>query len=117
MAITAVVPTALALDTASADLKVSGLTAIDAANTMTFAYPIQGKLILILNNTYAGEKAVTVGVGDFNANGKGTLVIAMAQNAVQYVVLSSDRFKTSAGLVSISFAASMTGFVGALYVP
>ena len=50
-------------------------------------------------------------------NGTGTLVVAVAQNAVQFVVLSSDRFRNSSGLVSLTYETGTTGFVQAFYLP
>lgn len=117
MAVTTLTATALVKDVASVDLKIAGATAIDASKTMEVDYPIEGKLLLCINNTYAGAKVVTVTAGGFNAAGKGDLAISIAQDAVEYIVLSSDRFKTTGGKVSLSFAASTTGFVLALTLP
>lgn len=117
MATTTITPTALARDVQSADLPVAGLTAIVAANDHAIAFGKQDKLLIVLNNTFAGAKDFTVVAGDFNANGLGNLVIPMAQNDVRYLVLSSDRFKNSSGNVVITVAASTTGFIGAFTLP
>lgn len=117
MATTTITPTQLALDVQSADLPIASGTAIVAGNDHKIAYPEQGKLLIILNNTYAGAKDFTVKAGDFLAAGQGDLTIAMAQDDVRFLVLNSDRFKDSDGNVVINVAASTTGFIMAFYMP
>lgn len=117
MAITTLTATALAKNTVSADLPVTSFTAIDADKTMQVAYPREGKLVLILNNTTAGSKVFTISAGDYHASGQGDYAITMAQDDVRFLVIDSDRFKDFSGLVSIEFADSTTGFVGALSLP
>lgn len=123
MADTTVTPTALVLDTASATLAIAGGEAINAANTMSIVYPREGKLELILNNTDAAAKVVTVAHGDAVGSGVGDMEISLAQNEVKYVVLSSARFKTfgvgtsGGGEITLSFEAGTTGFVRAITVP
>jgi hypothetical protein len=118
MAVTAITPAQLAYNTASADLPDAGGTAIDAADTMSFVYPKEGKLLIELNNTFAGSKDFTFTASDFGvARGQGNLVIAMAQDDVRFVVLESSRFKHADGKCHLGFAASTTGFVKAFYLP
>jgi hypothetical protein len=117
MAITTLTATALVLDTVSADLPVTAFTAIDADKTMQVLYPREGKLVLILNNTTAGAKVFTISAGEYLANGQGAYAITMAQDDVRFLVIDSSRFKDFDGLVSIEFADSTTGFVGALSLP
>lgn len=119
MAITTVTPVQLVKDAMSADLPVTAGTAIDAANTMEFAYPQEGKLLLVLNNTFAGAKVFTISAGSsrFVANGQGALALSLAQADVRFVMLSSDRFLQDDGVVELSFEASTTGFVQAFYLP
>lgn len=119
MAVTTVTPTQLSYNTESADLPVTAGTAINASNTMAIAYPRQGKLLLVLNNTFAGSKDVTVAAGEAMkvASGVGALTVTMAQDDVRFLVVDSDRFKDNDGNISLSFAASMTGFVQAFYLP
>jgi len=117
MATTTITPTALTKDTQSADLPVTGLTAIVAANTHSIAYPKENKLLIVLNNTTAASKDFTIVAGDFQAAGVGDLTITMAQDDVRYLVVSSDRFKDSSGNVNITVAASTTGFIGAFTLP
>ena len=119
MADTVLTATQLSRNVASADLPIAGATAIDAAKTMKVAYPQEGKLLLILNNTTAGAKNFTVKAGDsaFIANGQGDLVQAMAQDDVRFLVVTSDRFKQADGALWITFEANTTGFVQAIALP
>jgi hypothetical protein len=117
MAVTTLTATALVKNTVSADLPVTAFTAIDATKTMEVLYPREGKLVLILNNTFAGAKNFTIESGDYHASGQGDLVIAMAQDDVRFLVVDSDRFKQSDGKLNITFEADTTGFVGALSLP
>lgn len=117
MAVTTITATALAVNTASADLPVTAGTAINASNTMRIAYPREGKLFLVLNNTYAGSKVVTVKAGAYISEGIGDYAITMAQDDVVFLVVDSSRFKDFDGYINLSFAASMTGFVQAFSLP
>jgi hypothetical protein len=117
MAITTLTATALVVNTVSADLPVTSFTAIDADKTMQVSYPREGKLLLILNNTTAGAKDFSISAGEYISNGIGALTIAMAQDDVRFIVIDSSRFKDFDGKVSIEFADSTTGFVGALSLP
>ncbi len=117
MAVTTITPTQLAYNTASASLPITGGTAIVAGNEHKIAYPQEGKLLIILNNTYAGAKTFTVKAGDFLAKGQGDLEISLAQNEVKFLVVSSDRLKDTDDNVVIEVAASTTGFIMAFYMP
>lgn len=117
MAVTTVTATALAVNTPSADLPVTAGTAINASNTMQIAYPREGKLYLVLNNTYAGSKAITVTAGEYLSNGIGALTVTMAQDDVFHLIVDSSRFKDFDGFINLSFAASMTGYVQAFSLP
>ena len=117
MAETVVTPVALVRDVASVDIAMAGGTAINPANTMHIPYKKQDKLLILVNNTFAGEKKVTVKAGDFLAKGQGDLVVPILQNEVVALVLSSDRFKNADGNVVLEFEESMTGFVRALTLP
>ena len=117
MATVAITPTTLTTNTASADLPIASGTAIVAANTNTFAYPKEGKLLIMLNNTTAASKVFTFAAGEFDSAGVGALTVTMAQNDVRFIVLESSRFKDTDGNVSLTYAASTTGFVQAFYLP
>ena len=119
MANTTITPTALVYSTASADLPVTAGTAIVAANTFLVPYPVEGKLLIVINNTTAGAKNITIKAGDseFIESVKGDYVIAFAQDDVRFLVPESSRFKNADGTVHITFESSTTGFVQAFSLP
>lgn len=119
MAKTVVIPIQLVKDQMSDDLPVTGGTVIDPANTMEIAYPQEGKLLLVLNNTFAGPKVFTVSAGSsrFVASGQGALALSLAQADVRFLVVASDRFLQDDGVLELSFEAATTGFVQAFYLP
>lgn len=118
MAVTTLTATQLVKNTMSDTLPIAGGTAIDPTKTMEVAYPQDGKLLLVINNTTATAKNVTISAGGFTiANVQGPLVQAMAQNDVRYVIVGSDRFKKQSGVLELAFEASMTGFVQAFLIP
>ena len=117
MADTALTPVELALNEASANIAIAGGTAINAANTMSFDFEKDEKYLLLVNNTFAGAKDVTIAAGFGWESGQGALVASLAQNDVKAFHLSSARFKNASGKISISFASSMTGFVRVLKLP
>jgi len=117
MATVAITPTTLVSETPSATLPIASGTAINTANTNTFAYPREGKLVLQVNNTTAAAKIFTVAAGTFCASGKGDLATSMAQDEVYFLVVDGDRHKNNSGLVSVTYESGMTGFIQALYVP
>ena len=51
MAVTTLTAVQLAFNTPSAESKIAGGTAIDAAKTMEVLFPKDGKLLLVINNT------------------------------------------------------------------
>jgi hypothetical protein len=118
-----ITPTALALNVASADLKIAGGTAIVHAATDTIVYPQEGKLLLILNNTFAGAKIVTIEAGNAIGAGVGAMDVSIAQDAVEFLVVDSSRFKTfgvaatGGGVLTLNYEAGMTGFVMAVTLP
>lgn len=117
MAVTTLTAVQLAFNTPSAESKIAGGTAIDAAKTMEVLFPKDGKLLLVINNTYAGAKVITVSAGDFTAKGLGAVAITCAQAGVYFFVPSSDQLKQSDGKLELSFEASTTGFVQAFLLP
>ena len=113
----AITPTQLAFDVASADLPVTGLTAITHGNTDTISYPKNGKLLIIINNTTAGAGTVTFNYGDFTQKNLGNVDVVCAQDDVKFIVLSSDRVKQSDGTITVDYSTGMTGYIGAFYLP
>ena len=94
-----------------------------AINTTNGAYIKAGygpKVLLIVNNSFAGEKDVTVKAGDnppaFRTD-LGDLVEPLAQNETAIFVLESARFMQSDGTINIDYEADMTGTAWAVYLP
>jgi hypothetical protein len=114
-------PTTLTKDaTAPTDLKIASGTAFTDATSLDCVFPQEGKLLLVINSTYAGANSVVIAAGDFIGAGVGNLTVTTAQNGVYYIPISSTRFKTGAagaGTVNITFGTSNTGFVRALIIP
>ena len=117
MAVIAITPATLVTGTMSADLPVAAGTAITAADTNTFAYPKEGKLLLVLNNTFAGGKVFTIAAGNGLSTGQGALALTLAQDDVRYIIVNSSRHRDSSGNVNLTYAANTTGFVQAFYLP
>jgi hypothetical protein len=124
MGMTLITPTTIVRDTTTpTSFVVTGGTAFTDASSHTVALPIDGKLILIVNSTYAGANTVTIAAGNGIEGAQGALTIVTAQNGVYYIDLTSSRFKTfytgigGNGLVTITFGTSNTGFIHALLLP
>lgn len=117
MARTAVPITALSVNAGTAQSTVN----LDATNGHVVAAAAKSRnLVLVVKNTYAGSKALTVKAGVKPVAGRsdlGDLTITLAQNAVQYVVLESARFRQKDGTINIDVAASMTGTIEAYSMP
>ena len=83
------------------------------------------KLLIVLTNTTAGEKVMTIKAPTDNPNavrsGVGDLAITFAAGnatpVVKYVVIESARFAQSDGSISIDFASDTTGFMNAFRLP
>jgi len=109
--------TALVKDTISADLIPAGGTAFTDASTLEVAYPREGKLLLIICQTAADTKTVTLHSGEFMGAGVGDYTFNAPQNDVLYLLPSSTRFKDADGMLNITFLTSATGFVRAISLP
>jgi len=109
--------TALVRNTISADLIPSGGTAFTDASTLEVAYPREGKLLLVICQTAADTKTVTITAGEYLAAGVGAYTFTAPQNDVLYLVVDSDRFKDFDGMLNITFSTSATGFVRAISLP
>lgn len=117
MAYTLLTATALSKNSASADLPDAGGTAIDNAKIMHVLYPREGKLLLRINNTYAGSSVYTISAGEYTAAGIGSLALTLAQDDVKFIVVDSDRFKDFDGYLNITFDSNGAGFITALSLP
>lgn len=118
MAIQNITPTTLAVNTASANLAITGGTAIVAADTFKIPYKKQGSLVVMLNNTFTGAKQFTFAAGDTGLpqTKQGNLVVSLAQNDVKFIVLDSARFVNKDGTVNLTFESGTTGFVRAVEI-
>jgi hypothetical protein len=92
-------------------------TAINATDGMSLDVGSHtGNVVLIVTNTFAGAKILTVKAGDnppaFRA-GLGDLAESFAQNAVKILTLESARFIQDDGKIHIDAAADMTGTIQA----
>jgi hypothetical protein len=121
---TLITPTTVTRDTTTpTSIPIASGTAFTDASSHTLALPKDGKVILIINSTYAGANTVVIAAGNGIEGAQGSLTIVTAQNGVYYVDLTSSRFKTfytgtgGEGLITITFGTSNTGFVHALLLP
>lgn len=114
---TNVVPVAIPYDSGSENVAIAGGTAINASNTMLIPNVKEGKLIILVNNTYAGAKKVTVKAGYGIESVLGDQEVSVAQNEVKALFVTSSKFKNASGKVELAFEAGMTGFVRALTLP
>ncbi len=84
-----------------------------------------GKLVLVINNTFAGTKVVTVRAGDTNPpafrKDLGDITFTAAASAISYVgPFESARViqkATDPGKVYVDLAAAITGTIEALFTP
>jgi hypothetical protein len=109
--------TALVKDTISADLIATSGTAFTDASTLEVAYPREGKLLLVIKQTAADTKTVTLEGGEYHAGVLGDYTFNAGQNDVLYLYPSSDRFKDFDGMLNLTFGTGATGFVLAISLP
>ena len=114
MAETTVTPTQLSFNT-GVEISQGAGEAINTANTMHFAYPNAGKLLIVIDSDHADTAAV-VGAGDFVAAGKGTTTIAVGNGKSYLFIPESDRHVDEDGNVVLSWAENSAGFVRAFYL-
>lgn len=115
MAETRITPTQMSYHTAYAVTQGAG-TAINASDTMAFAYPKHGKLLIQIDSDHA-DTAATIAVGFGIDSGQGTSSIAAASGVSVVFMVESSRHKQADGDVIISWAANSAGFVRAFYLP
>lgn len=79
-----------------------------------------GRLLLLLNNTTAATKKITIKKGESPPavrKGLGDLVVTMAEKTQQVVAIESARFAKADGTIEVSCEGSMTGFLSAIKLP
>lgn len=104
-------------------------TNLDATNSHNIALasgsvPAQSgadRLVLVVNNTFAGSKTITVKAGanpPAQRAGLGDLVVTLTQNQTAYIgPLEPARFLQTDGSINVDVAASMTGTILAVLLP
>ena len=115
MAETAITPAVVSRNTAFVLTPGAG-TAINDANTMAIPYPVDGKLLIVIDSDHAST-AATFAVGHGVAAGQGTLTVAVGDTVESAVIIDTDRFKQADGDVIISWATNSAGFLRAFYLP
>jgi len=115
---TTITPTEITLDdTTPTSIPIASQTAFTDASELEIAYPREGRLVLIINSTYAGANTAVIAAGEYTGAGTGALTVVTAQNGVYYVTVSSDRFKDFDGNLTVTFGTSNTGFFHAISLP
>ncbi len=93
-------------------------TTIDAVNSHNVAAGgFTRRLLLRINNTFAGIKIVTLKAGVYPGaarQGIGDLALSIPASSVAYVPIESARYEQTDGSINIDIAASMTGTIEAL---
>ena len=109
--------TALPVTTAYNSGAAPTATAIDATNSHVIAAsatPTE-ELLIVVNNTFAGTKVVTIKAGDSPpalAAGQGDLAITCAASTDGIPLrVESARFLQAAGTINLDIAASMNGTI------
>ena len=117
MAITVITPTLMVKDEAD-DITAGVGTAINTANSMTIAYALNQRVLIVIDSNHADTAAI-IGVSDyFTGKGQGTKTIAVADTKISmFIVGDSARYKTKAGLISITWATNSAGFLHAFLLP
>ena len=117
MAITVITPTLMVKDEPD-EISAGVGTAINTSNTMTIIYPENGKLMIVIDSNHADTGCI-IGASDyFTGKGQGSTTILVPDTEAHiFIVGDSARYKTKAGLISISWVANSAGFLHAFYLP
>jgi hypothetical protein len=119
MAVKTVAVTALVSGEAVALPETTALNGSTDTLTITGASDAD-KLLIIINNTTAGSKKVTIKKGENPPavrKGLGDLVVTLAEKTQQIVCVESARFAKADGTIEVSCEASTTGFLSAVRIP
>ncbi len=99
---------------------VAGVAINPANNAVIAAGGNTQRLLIYVNNTFAGAKNVTVKAGanpPAFAAGQGDLTESFAQNAEKFFVIESARFAQTNGDIYVDFENGMTGVIAAYRLP
>jgi len=114
MAVTTITPTRLVSDTGVVITPGAG-TAINTSNSMVFAYPKDGELLITIDSNHASTVATVAAGYGINAQ---TDTYAVGDTIEHLIVIgASSKFKNSDGNISITWATNSAGFVTAWYLP
>jgi hypothetical protein len=119
MAVKTVAVTALTSGTAVALPETTALNGSTDTLSITGASDAD-KLLILINNTTAAEKEVTIKKGENPPavrKGLGDLVIKVPEKSQAVVAIESARFANTEGNIIVSCAASTTGFLSAIRLP
>jgi len=107
---------------ANGGMTVPAGVAVDPANGHSISCGGQpGRVIIYLNNTFAGTKVVTLKAGPnppaFRKD-EGDVTYTAAASAVSLIgPFESARVNQAAGLINVDLAAGVTGTIAALFLP
>ena len=107
------------LDTPLTDFDIAQGTAINAANDYFVQNNDQGRVFVIVKQTAATAKTVTVVAGNGVASGIGNLEQSLAQNVAALLCLESARFNdmSNGNKIKLTFETGFTGFIRAVKLP
>jgi len=93
-------------------------TAVDVANGHKIDAGVDGKIAIVVQNTFAGAKTVTVKAGNRSHGGQGDLVVTVPTSGWSIIgPLQSSRFKQADGCYYLDYQAGMTGNIIPFHLP
>lgn len=113
---TTITPSTMTLNAATTITFSAGQAMSGASGTYEIAYPKEGKLVILINSTYAGANSVEISAGEFLGKGVGAITVTTAQNGMYAIVVSSERCKDFSGNITIDEGTN-TGYIRAIYIP
>ncbi len=114
MAVTTITPTRLVSDTGVVITQGAG-TAINTSDSMIFAYPKDGELLVVIDSDHADTEAIVAAGYGIDAQAGSWAVGDTIEHLI--VVGASSKFINSDGNVSITWETNSAGFVRAWYLP
>jgi len=107
------------LDVPLVDFDIAQGTAINAANSYFVTNAEQGRTLIVVKQTDASARVMTVHAGNGPAAGIGNLEQSLAQNEAALLCLESSRFNDTANgnKIKITFASGFTGYIMAVDLP
>lgn len=119
MAVKTVAMTTLAINTAETLPETTALNG--STDTLTITGANAERVLIIINNTTAATKKVTIKAGATNppaqTKGQGDLVVTLLEKTTQVVPVETARFAKTDGTIEVSCEAATTGFLSAVKLP